>query len=223
LSAALDHLNRSIPRLDDPREKARALLDVGAVHLSRGDLAAARSAFFDALRASPPGGREEAAVRNNLAIILSREGHPAAAAEAFATSADLADRAGDARLASMALGNAVENLLSLPDVAGAQATAERALGLATSIGDPIAVSIARANLGLVLIRRGEWSLAEEQLLGSVRLVEGLGNPYSLAERYADVARLYEAQGRAADAAPWRARAQDLRDRLRDGAGAPAPP
>src|SRR5207247_1326519 len=77
----------------------------------------------------------------------------------------------------------------------AASSAERALAWATTIGDPLAVSTARANMGLVFARRGDWAKAEEQLLGSVEIINRLDNPYSLATRYEELARLYDAQGR----------------------------
>ncbi|MGQ0798055.1 MAG: tetratricopeptide repeat protein [Methanobacteriota archaeon] len=223
LPAALEHLRQAVALLDDdPREKARALTDLGAARLARGDVAGAKASFLEAAPFAPAGSREEAAVRNNLAIVLHREGRTSEAADAFASSADIAARAGEMRFASLALANAVENLLALDDTVAAEATAERALRLADSVADPIARSTARANLGLVLARRGDWSKAEEHLLGSVALIENLGNPHSLATRCEEVARMYEAQGRVADAVPWRARAEDLFGRLRDG-GTGSPP
>src|SRR5439155_689267 len=76
-----------------------------------------------------------------------------------------------------------------------------------------AVSTARANMGLVFAKRGDWAKAEEQLLGSVEIINRLDNPYSLATRYEELARLYDAQGRGGDAASWRTRAEGLFARL----------
>jgi len=50
-------------------------------------------------------------------------------------------------------------------------------------------------------------------LGHPIRIARLENPYSLATRYDEIARLYESQGRAEDAAAWRARATDLFARL----------
>src|SRR5439155_507679 len=149
--------------------------------------------------------RDDAAIQINLGIVLSREGDPDQAAVAFERSAEIALGAGDVRFASIALANAVENFLRLEAVEAAATSAERALRLAQTIGDPVAVSTAQANLGLVFAKRGDWAKAEQNLLGSVELIARLDNPYSLASRYQDLAQLYEAQGRGADAAPWRAR------------------
>src|SRR5207245_382085 len=52
--------------------------------------------------------------------------------------------------------------------------------------------------------------------GSVERIARLENPYSPATRYEEIARLYETQGRGSDAAPWRARADDLFARLQAG-------
>jgi len=166
----------------------------------------------------PRGTRDDAVIQVNLGIVQSREGDPRGAAVAFDRSADVALRAGDVRFASYALANAVDNLLQLEETEAAAARAERALDLARTIGDPVAVSTARANLGLVFAKRGEWAKAEEHLLGSVELIARLDNPYSLATRCEEIARMYEAQGRRNDAAPWRERAEDLFARLQ-GAGA----
>lgn len=219
LPAALDHLSRAVGLLDrDSRERVRALIDLGATLIAREDLVGARTKLLEATRAVRKGTREEAAIVNNLAIILSREGEAAEAAKAFERSADVALRTGEIRFASYALANAVDNLLRLDSMEAAAVTAERALSLAGTIGDPVAVSAARANLGLVFARRGEWDKAEEHLLRSVDLIARIENPYSLAIRYDEIAKLYEAQGRSHEAAPWRTRAEDLFARLREPDG-----
>ena len=120
------------------------------------------------------------------------------------------------RFASYALANAVDNYLRLEAVEAAAASAERAVQLAETIGDPVALSTAKANLGLVFAKRGDWPKAEAHLLESVEMIARLENPYSLATRYEEIARLYETQGRGGDAAPWRARADDLFARLQAG-------
>jgi len=220
LPSALAHLARAVDLLDrESRERVRALTDLGAALIARGDLPGARARLLDANRAVRKGTRDEAAIVNNLAIILSHEGHVGEAAKAFERSADVALRTGEIRFASYALANAVENLLRLDDTEAAAATAERALSLAGTIRDPVALSNARGNLALVFARRGEWDKAEEQLLGSVDLVAHLDNPYSLASRYGELAKLYETQGRTLEAAPWRARAEDLFRKLRGPEGA----
>src|SRR5207247_8298711 len=120
-----------------------------------------------------------------------------------------------------ALGNAVDNFLRLGAVEAAAANAERAVRLAETIGDPVALSTAKANLGLVFAKRGDWTKAEAHLLESVEMIARLENPYSLATRYEEIARLYETQGRGGDAAPWRARAEGLFARLQSGGATPA--
>jgi len=144
---------------------------------------------------------------------MSKEGDPRTAAATFARSAEMALATGEIRFAAYALANAVENLLRMEAVDEAASSAEHALALANTIGDPVALSQARANLGLVFAKRGEWAKAEEHLLGSVEIINRLDNPYSLATRYEDLARLYDAQGRGGDAASWRSRAEGLHARL----------
>ncbi len=220
LGVAIEYLSRASRLLDaNPREKSRAIIDLGAVLIARGDLGAAKAKLEEAVPLARKGSREEAALENNRAIVLSREGEPRKAAEAFRRSADLALGTGEVRFASYALANAVDNFLQLDAMEAAASCAERALDLAGTIGDPLALSTARANLGLVFARRGEWAKAEAHLLESVELIARLENPYSLASRYAEIAKVYEAQGRAADAAPWRARADGLFARLKDDAPA----
>jgi ATP/maltotriose-dependent transcriptional regulator MalT/DNA-binding MarR family transcriptional regulator len=223
LGVAVEYLSRASNLLDgDTKEKARAIIDLGAALIARGDLGAAKARLEEAVPFARKGSREEAALHNNLAIVMSREGDPKNAAEAFRRSAELALGTGEVRFASYALANAVDNFLQLDAMDSAAACAERALSLAGTIEDPVALSTARANLGLVFARRGEWAKAEEQLLDSVELVSSLGNPYSLATRYAEIAKVYEAQGRGADAASWRARAEGLFARLRTDESRPAP-
>ena len=223
MGAAIAHVTRASELLPGgSREKVRALTDLGAAFIATGDLGRARACLQEAKALAREGSREEAAVENNLAIVLSREGNPGEAAATFQRSADLAIRAGEVRFAAYALANAADNLLGLGRTQEAGGCAERALALASTIGDPVALSTARANLGLVHAQRGEWARAEEQLLSSVDLIARLENPYSLAGRYEELARVYEAQGRAADAAPWRARAEALFARIREGGGG-APP
>ena len=162
------------------------------------------------------GTRDDAAIQINLGIVSSRQGDARTAAETFARSAEIALGAGDVRFASYALANAVDNYLRLEAVEAAAASAERAVQLAETIGDPVALSTAKANLGLVFAKRGDWPKAEAHLLESVEMIARLENPYSLATRYEEIARLYETQGRGGDAAPWRARADDLFARLQAG-------
>jgi tetratricopeptide (TPR) repeat protein len=130
---------------------------------------------------------------------------------------------GEIRFAAYALANAVDNLLRMEAVEEAASSAARALSLANTIGDPVAVSTAEANLGLVFAKRGEWAKAEEHLLGSVEIINRLDNPYSLATRYEEIARLYEAQGRGGEAASWRSRAEGLYARLQGHAASPGGP
>ncbi len=221
LPAALDHLTRASGLLPEgSRERIRTLTDLGATLIARGDLAAAKARLLEAAAAVHRGTREDAAIQINLGIVQAKEGDPRGAAASFDRSADLALRTGEVRFASLALANAVDNLLRIEQTEAAAERAEKALGLARTIGDPIALSTARANLGLVFAKRGEWGKAEEHLLGSVAIIERLDNPYSLATRYEEIARMYEAQGRAGDAAPWRSRADDLFARLQGGTAPP---
>ncbi len=215
LGVAVDYLSRATFLLEDTsRERIRAITDLGAALIARGDLPNAKSQLEEALRLARKGSREEAAIENNLAIVLSGEGKPQDAARAFERSAELALGSGEVRFASYALANAADNFLRLGETDSAFTCAERALELASTIRDPVAVSTARANLGLVAARRGEWSRAERELLASVDLIAQLDNPYSLASRCRDIAQVYEAQGRRDEAVPWRTRAEGLFSRLR---------
>jgi ATP/maltotriose-dependent transcriptional regulator MalT len=215
LGVAADYLSRATFLLEDTsRERIRAMTDLGATLIARGDLPGAKSQLEEALRVARKGSREHAAIENNLAIVLSNEGRPQDAARAFERSAELALSAGEVRFASYALANAADNFLRLDETDNASTCAERALELASTIRDPMAVSTARANLGLVAARRGEWSKAEHELLASVDLISRLDSPYSLANRCEEIARVYEAQGRGDEAAPWRTRAEGLFSRLR---------
>ena len=217
LPAALGHLERAADLLPDgSREKVRTLTDLGAVLIARGDHARAKVRLLEAASAVRSGTREDAAIQINLGIVSSREGDARTAAETFARSAEIALGAGDVRFASYALANAVDNYLRLEAVEAAATSAERAVQLAQTIGDPVALSTAKANLGLVFAKRGDWPKAEAHLLESVEMIARLENPYSLATRYEEIARLYETQGRGSDAAPWRARAEDLFARLQAG-------
>jgi tetratricopeptide (TPR) repeat protein/DNA-binding MarR family transcriptional regulator len=222
LEAAIRHLTRATDILaNGSRERIRALTDLGAALIARGDFPTAKARLLEAASVVRHETREDAAIRINLGIVLSKQGDPGTAAETFARSADIALATGDMRFAAYALANAVDNFLRMDSVEAAAQSAERALTLADTIGDPVAVSTARANLGLVFARRGEWAKAEEHLLGSVDVINRLDNPYSLATRYEEIARLYEAQGRAGDAAPWRSRAEGMYARLQGGAAPPA--
>ncbi len=217
LPAALAHLEEAATRLEDgSREKVRTLTDLGAAFIARGDYAAAKAHLTEAAGKVRRGTRDEAVIQINLGIVQSKEGDARGAASLFERSADVALRVGDVRFASMALANAVDNLLRLEETEAAAAKAEQALALAQTIGDPLALSTARANLGLVHAKRGDWAKAEEHLLDSVEMIKRLDNKYSLATRYEELARLYEAQGRPGDAAPWRAQADALYAQLQDG-------
>lgn len=222
LDSAIRHLREAVEVLPDGRERIRTLTDLGAVLIARGDIPGAKAALLEAASAVRRASREDAVIQTNLGIVWSKEGDPATAATAFARSADIALATGEVRFAAYALANAVDNFLQMEAVESAARSAERALALANTIGDPVAVSTAKANLGLVFARKGEWTKAEEHLLGSVEMINRLENPYSLATRYQEIARLYEAQGRGGDAASWRTRAEGLFARLQ-GDGGSRPP
>jgi len=202
------------------RERVRTLTDLGAVLIARGDHARAKARLLEASSSVRSGTRDDAAIQINLGIVSSHEGDTRTAAEMFARSAEIALGSGDVRFASYALANAVDNFLRLGAVEAAASSAERAVRLAETIGDPVALSTAKANLGLVFAKRGDWTKAEAHLLESVEMIARLENPYSLATRYEEIARLYETQGRGGDAAPWRARADDLFARLQGGGATP---
>src|SRR5256885_946120 len=221
LPAAMGHLERAADLLPHgSRERVRTLTDLGAVLIARGDHPRAKTRLLEAASSVRSGTRDDAAIQINLGIVSSREGDARTAAETFARSAEIALGAGDVRFASYALANAVDNFLRLGAVEAAATSAERALRLAETIGDPVALSTAKANLGLVFAKRGEWTKAEAHLLESVEMIARLENPYSLATRYEEIARLYETQGRGGDAAPWRGRGGDPFARPPSGARAP---
>lgn len=224
LDASIGHLRQAVDALPEgSRERVRTLTDLGAALIARGDFPAAKAHLLEAASTVRRSTREDAAIQINLGIVLSREGDASTAATTFARSAEIAMATGEVRFAAYALANAVDNFLRMDAIEDAAASAERALTLADTIGDPVALSTARANLGLVFAKRGEWAKAEEQLLGSVEMIHRLDNPYSLATRYEEIARLYEAQGRGTDAASWRSRAQDLFARLQGGPSASGRP
>jgi len=217
IDAAIGHLRRAVDVLPEgSRERVRTLTDLGVALIARGDLPGAKARLLEAAATVRRATREEAAIQINLGIVLSQEGDTNTAASTFARSADIALATGEVRFAAYALANAVDNFLKMDAIEEAASSAERALALANTIGDPLAVSTARANLGLVFAKRGEWAKAEEHLLGSVEMINRLDNPYSLASRYQEIARLYEAQGRGGDAASWRTRAESLFARLQGG-------
>src|SRR5207247_144435 len=232
LEAALLRVPRS-PRLDGilvetagflgKFGRARgALTDLGVTLIARDDIPGAKARLLEAAATVRRATREDAVIQINLGIVTSREGDSRTAATTFARSADIALATGEIRFAAYALANAVDNFLRMEAVDEAASSAERALALATTIGDPLAVSTARANMGLVFAKRGDWAKAEEQLLGSVEIINRLDNPYSLATRYEELARLYDAQGRGGDAASWRTRAEGLFARLQGSAPAAGP-
>jgi len=220
LDAAIAHLGRATDVLPNgSRERVRALTDLGVALIARDDIPGAKARLLEAAATVRRATREDAVIQINLGIVTSREGDPRTAAATFARSADIALATGEIRFAAYALANAVDNFLRMEAVEEAASSAERALALATTIGDPLAVSTARANMGLVFAKRGDWAKAEEQLLGSVEIINRLDNPYSLATRYEELARLYDAQGRGGDAASWRTRAEGLFARLQSSAPA----
>src|SRR5205809_350360 len=201
-----------------PAERLRAHIQLGRIANRLASYADARSILAEAVREasilSVP--EVEGEALRALGGVERKLGDLPSALEHLERAAEIALGAGDVRFASYALANAVDNFLRLDAVEAAAASAERAVQLAQTIGDPVALSTAKANLGLVFAKRGEWTQAEAHLLESVEMIARLENPYSLATRYEEIARLYETQGRRGDAAPWRARADDLFARLQAG-------
>src|SRR3989440_8002483 len=150
LDAAIAHLGRATDVLPNgSRERVRALTDLGVALIARDDIPGAKARLLEAAATVRRATREDAVIQINLGIVTSREGDPRTAAATFARSADIALATGEIRFAAYALANAVDNFLRMEAVEEAASSAERALALATTIGDPLAVSTARANMGLV--------------------------------------------------------------------------
>src|SRR5207245_9797279 len=122
------------------RERAQTRTGRGAVLIARGDHARAKARLLEAASSVRSGSRDDAAIQINLGIVSSREGDTQTAAETFARSAEIALGSGDVRFASYALAHALDNFLPLGAVEAAAVSAERAVRLAETIGDPVALS-----------------------------------------------------------------------------------
>jgi tetratricopeptide (TPR) repeat protein len=112
---------------------------------------------------------------------------------------DAAEHAGAPRLIAEALANRGAALAALDDGALGQVQVDRALGIARQEGDRFAEADVLRLLGLIAQKRGNADLALARLGEALAVATALGHPWTTAEIQRDLARVFRALGRNAEA------------------------
>jgi len=113
---------------------------------------------------------------------------------------DAAEQARAPRLIAEALANRGAALAALGDDTLARVQVDRALGIARQEGDRFAEADVLRLLGLIAQTRGNPELALARLREALGVAEALGHPWTTAEVQRDLARVFRALGRNAEAA-----------------------
>lgn len=145
---------------------AEALNGEAAVHLSRGDFAAAVP-LLERMMEVTEDTRIHGIALQNLGLIAAREGDRDLAERRFLESSRCFQRAEYARGEAFALNNYAAIALDHEDYEAARAIGNRAVTTAREVGDLELVAVAMKNFGEALAGVGEFDRAEELASGAL--------------------------------------------------------
>ncbi len=194
------------------RDRALALMELGNVALGRGDGEAAQDRLTDALEILEGDPLEEPRVRVNLAVAARSMGDLEASLENLELAADLAGDVGQLRTGAYALANAADVLLAMGEADRAEDACLEGEAWAAAIRDPLVQSLLKANRGAVAAHRGDAQTTRAHFEESLRLMEDVDAPDSLAARVEAYAQALEGLGEVQEAAALRKRHATLQRR-----------
>ncbi len=175
LDEAADRLEQvlALPSVDS-RLRAAALEAAGGVAWWRGDMAAARAAYDEALDLVADG-EDLAAVANaryNRALTLSLSASSAAAGAELARARSEARSAGAARVEAWAVWGMTDVAMAEARWADALARAEEALAMFRALDDPFGIGWSCFMAATGALRTGQSALARERTAEALRLFAG---------------------------------------------------
>jgi tetratricopeptide (TPR) repeat protein len=211
---AVAHFESGLVRLaagDEPALRALLGAEIGFARLRLGDADACRAACLAGLRACRGLRSAEAApvvirLLGALASAFYQRDRLVRAERLYRQSSRLAERAGEARLASVAANNLAAICFKRGDLRGARDLFLRSLAQRERLGDLYDLAVSYSNLAEVALALGEPRTALEQARRAVELGEriGAGGPFADAHRNFALALLAVGQADAALRAAERA-------------------
>ena len=138
---------------------------------------------------------DQAWTLNQLAMAYSLSGATRRAVGLYERHNALREKQGDKRNLAIGLGNLATQHLALGALRSAQEALERGISLCRAIGDAVIENVHHPALGLVLVYRGRWAEAEEELQRSTAHWERTLNvqPLSVIEAYRALLALLRAR------------------------------
>ncbi len=175
-------------------ERGRAFMEMGVIELQKERPEEAVGWFLDSASHLAASRVDSAYLHNNLGIAYSKLARPEEALDAFEMSIKLAEEAGMVRAEGYALSNASDLYAERGQVDVALGYCDRSLQIFTRLQDPVMVSACYANQAKAERSRGNLVAAEALYSDSLRALEGIRAPYSLATRWLEFSDLYEELG-----------------------------
>ena len=129
----------------------------------------------------------------------------------FVKSEQTATSSGFYRIAAVSLSAAAEGCVSAGKTEEAEEFCRKALKLAERLDDIALLSEVHATLGRLNRNRGLWKRAESHIMTSISLLKALKASRDLADRYRDLASLYETTGDSRKARLWNTRAEKMEE------------
>lgn len=224
-AAALQHYEKALAGLDDPRDRrvSDILRWIGSVHRERGETRRAERRYRESLEATRSSGYTEGQAHavNWLAVIAMGRGNLEEAESTFKRARRLAIAAEEERL----VGAIEQNLGILANIRGDFDTAlvhyRSAIAQFQSSSDPM-VGLVLNNLGMLHTDLEQWDEADDAFARAMEVARDTGNPMlenavevNLAELHVGRAE-WDRAAEAADRALELARARN--DRLREAEG-----
>ncbi len=203
-NAASDCLRQAIKIYEDLGELDNASgyrSTLGRIELERGNFSNAVNHLTSALNGQDPR-RETATILCDLALAHAQLGESRTAQDIFSKAIDVAESFGQCRVALRALSGVSECCMSIKRYDEAEEHCRKALRLCERLGDQLLLSEVHATLGSLNRTLGLWKKAESHMLTSINLLKPVKSPQILAQRYRNLAALYELTGDMRKAKRW---------------------
>jgi predicted ATPase/serine/threonine protein kinase len=196
--------------------RARALVALGYIAFTQGDVASTRSAMAEAIRISEKTGDRFYLCRSLLGlgnILESFDADPARAEAHYERALAVAEELGNKRLMGMAFNNLGEAARVRGDHAAARAFYERTIALFRGLGGGIKMAFALANLGAAAYELGDLETSRSSYLECLAIARETGSKQHIAHCLDGCAALALAEGNVRRAARLCGAAQALREQI----------
>lgn len=219
---AEEHLRDAIEVFEAAGDWGHAIdcrIRLGELELRSGNPAGAMAVLTAAIQSPASLPSQRASASYIIGRVCGEMGDWDRAIAHFVRSEQIASSSGLYRVAAVSLSAAAEGCVSGDKVEEAEEFCRKALKLADRLGDTALLSEVHATLGRLNQNRGMWKRAESHLMKSIGLLKALKASQDLANRYRDLASLYEKTGDSRKARLWNTRAEKMDEWAEPGQGA----